>query len=165
MSNKSIFIRKETPIEGRILEFYWENETNTVSIFDSAYPNKKITRSLTSREGKSDAVKYGVRINGNENLRKSYYISETEIFKIKINNNLPYDDIEWDFERFSFDEVTALNYIKREYLDKNLIPPTYNVLNSKNNTPEKAIFTLFATRLKTGVSGYRKTWSFWRYCL
>jgi len=156
MCNKSILIRKETPIDGRILEFYWENETNTVSIFDSAYPNKKITRSLTPREGKSDAVKYGVRINGNENLRKSYFISETEIFKIKINNNLPYDDIEWDFERFSFDEVTALNYIKREYLDKNLIPPTYNILNSKNNTPEKAILTLFATRLKTGVSGYNQ---------
>ena len=156
MSNKLVFIRKETPIEGRNLEFYWENKTSTVSIFDSAYPNKKITRSLNPRKGKSDAVKYGVRIDGNANIRKSYYISETEIFKIKINNNLPYDDINWDFERFSFDDVTALNYIKREYLDKNLIPPTYNVLPLKNNTPEKAIFVLFATRLKTGVSGYNQ---------
>jgi len=156
MCNKSIFIRKETPIEGRNLEFYWENETGTVSVTDSAYPNKKITRKLNPRDGKSDAAKYGVRINGNANIRKSYYISETEIFKIKINNNLSYNDINWNFERFSFDDVTALNYIKREYLDKNLIPPTYNILSLKNNTPEKAIFVLFATRLKTGVSGYNQ---------
>lgn len=156
MSNNLIFIRRETPIEGRTLDFYWENETNSVSIFDNAYPNKKIIRNLKPRIGKSNAVKYGVRINGDENVRKSYYISETEIFKIKINNNLPYNDIDWDFERFSFDEETAQNYIQREYLDKNLIPPTYTLLSSKNNTPEKAIFVLFSGRIKTGVSGYNQ---------
>jgi hypothetical protein len=150
---KLLFIRKESPYEGRTISFYF-NEDKDVVILDSDYPKKSIVKKFSNREGKCDAVSYGIRLNKSETKRKKYYVSVQTMFHLNDSSDKIVNS-RWNLKQYSFKRETIKKYLIDSYVSKNLQVPSFTLLGySEKNSPERAIYTFCYREENNGSSTY-----------
>jgi len=149
-----IFIREETPLEGRTISFYYDKNKDSVIVLDSQYPDKHIEKSFKSRKGKCDAINYNLRLDGSETNRRRFFISRESLFQIVVSEKEIYN--RWNLQKFILDVDTIKKYLMSEYVSKGLQAPSFTILGySENSTVEKAIYS-FCYKNGNGSSTYYK---------
>ena len=149
-----IFIREETPLDGRTISFYYNKNKDTVIVLDSQYPDKHIEKSFKPRKGKCDAINYSLRLDGSGNNCRKFFISRESLFQIVVSEKELYN--RWNLQKFILDVDTIKKYLMSEYVSKGLQVPSFTILGySENSTIERAIYSFCYTN-GDGSSTYYK---------